>query len=64
MAENLTRTEDTGDYLYRHVTPSVLMEDLGFRAGTPGPGDQLPEIDLPTPRKCPSTNMLSWPNRL
>jgi len=35
-------------YLYDHVTPSVFMEDLAFRDGTPGPGDRLPAIDLPT----------------
>lgn len=36
-----------GEYLYEHVTPSVFIEDMAFREGTPGPGDRLPEIDLP-----------------
>lgn len=43
-----TAAHRTGEYLYEHVTPSVFMEDMAFRDGTPGPGDRLPEIDLAT----------------
>jgi len=37
-----------GEYLYEHVTPSAFIEDMAFRDGTPGPGDRLPAIDVPT----------------
>ncbi len=36
------------DYLYEHVTPKVLAEDMRFRDGALRPGDRLPEFDLPT----------------
>ncbi|HEV7268005.1 MAG TPA: hypothetical protein VGN83_24335 [Falsiroseomonas sp.] len=48
MAASQTAAQRAGEYLYEHVTPSVFMEDMAFRDGTPGPGGRLPEIDLPT----------------
>lgn len=36
------------DYLYEHVTPKVLAEDMRFRDGALRPGDRLPRLDLPT----------------
>lgn len=36
------------DYLYDHVTSKVLGEDLDFSDDAPGPGDRLPDFDLPT----------------
>jgi hypothetical protein len=36
------------DYLYDHVTSKVLGEDLDFGDDAPGPGDRLPDFDLPT----------------
>jgi hypothetical protein len=36
------------DYLYDHVSSKVLGEDLDFGADAPGPGDRLPDFDLPT----------------
>jgi len=38
----------TGDYLYTHVTPIVLSDDMTFSEGAPRPGDPLPRFDLPT----------------
>lgn len=35
-------------YLYEHVTPRVLAEDMRFRDGALRPGDRLPGFDLPT----------------
>ncbi len=36
------------EYLYDHVTPKVLMEDMAFGEDAPRPGDRLPEFDLPS----------------
>jgi hypothetical protein len=38
----------TTEYLYDHVTRKVLMEDMSFSAQAPGPGDRLPQFDLPS----------------
>lgn len=48
MAADTDAAQTADDYLYKHVTASVFKEDMAFRDGTPGPGDRLPEIDLPT----------------
>lgn len=38
----------TSDYLYDHMTPTVLMRDMAFSKDAPRPGDRLPWFDLPT----------------
>lgn len=35
------------DYLYEHVTPDILSQDMDFKDGAPRPGDPLPRFDLP-----------------
>lgn len=35
-------------YLYEHVTSDVLSEDMDFNEDAVGPGDPLPDFDLPT----------------
>lgn len=42
-----TASQSNVDYGYRHATPKVLIEDLGFRDDAPRPGDPLPSFDLP-----------------
>jgi peroxiredoxin len=36
----------TSEYLYDHVTPNVLMEDMSFSEEAPRPGERLPVFDL------------------
>lgn len=35
------------DYLYDHVTPKILLEDMTFSERAPKPGDRMPSFDLP-----------------
>lgn len=35
------------DYVYRHVTPQVLFNDMAFSDQAPRPGHRLPSFDLP-----------------
>ncbi|MBA3623178.1 MAG: redoxin domain-containing protein [Methylibium sp.] len=44
---NTASQSNAADYGYRHVTPKVLFEDLGFSDDAPRPGDPLPSFDLP-----------------
>lgn len=37
----------SGGYLYSHASPRTVIHDMAFGRGVPGPGDRLPEIDLP-----------------
>lgn len=37
----------TAPYAYDHVSSQILSEDMQFGDSAPGPGDRLPEIDLP-----------------
>jgi hypothetical protein len=37
----------TTEYRYEHFKRELLIEDMAF-AGGPGPGDPMPEFDLPT----------------
>ena len=36
-------------YRYEHLKLGPMMEDLSFRKDDPGPGDRVPDVDLPTP---------------
>lgn len=42
----MTRSE-AANYVYRHVTPQVLFQDMVFSEKAPRPGDRLPSFDLP-----------------
>ncbi|MFU8815364.1 MAG: deiodinase-like protein [Pseudomonadales bacterium] len=35
-------------YLYEHLTPRVLMEDMAFSESAPRPGQRLPAFELPS----------------
>lgn len=35
------------DYVYRHVTPQILLQDMAFGKSAVRPGDHLPDFDLP-----------------
>ncbi|MBU1211537.1 MAG: redoxin domain-containing protein [Alphaproteobacteria bacterium] len=39
-----------GEYVYDHVSSSVLKEDMAFSQSAPRPGDRLPDFDLQTTR--------------
>jgi thiol-disulfide isomerase/thioredoxin len=46
------RTEDATDvgqrYRFEHLALPIVLRDLRFSQGDPGPGDRVPEFDLPT----------------
>lgn len=37
-----------GDYRFQRLSTSILMRDLAFAKGDLGPGDSVPDFDLPT----------------
>lgn len=45
---NRTIRSHPTEYLYRHVTRDVLMQDMAFSERAPRPGDRLPAFDLPS----------------
>jgi hypothetical protein len=51
MADNDTSSTDTvagTDYRFTHLSIPLVMRDMRFGSGDPGPGDPFPEFDLPT----------------
>ena len=48
-------TEQTGNsvdvgrrYRFEHLALPIVLKDMYFSKGDPGPGDRVPEFDLPT----------------
>ncbi len=52
MTTEAKRTEDSPDvgrrYRYDHLQLRLVLRDLYFTRGDPGPGDRVPDFDLPT----------------
>ena len=49
---NAERTGDSPDagrrYRFEHLALGIIMKDMYFSNDDPGPGDRVPDFDLPT----------------